>query len=169
MARPVCCRRIAFEPGVVYFKPAGVPLVSLTEVCLSLDELEAVRLADFEGLYQDQAAKRMNVSRQTFGRIVEQGRKKIADALVNGKALKIEGGKVEMEQKRKFQCAECAHTFEVPYGSHRPSTCPECHTTNIHRSDDDTGGGGGGGRGRCRRMGQCQRKNAGRAGKGEVK
>ena len=63
---------------------------------LTFDELEAIRLADFEGLYQEQAAKKMNISRQTFGRIVESAHKKIADALVNGKALSIEGGPFEL-------------------------------------------------------------------------
>jgi len=69
-------------------------LDSLEEVNLTLDELEAVRLADFDGLYQEDAAKKMNISRQTFGNIIEKAHKKIADALLNAKALKIEGGVV---------------------------------------------------------------------------
>lgn len=81
-------------PGARYFKPAGVPLHVLVEVGLTLDELEALRLADLEGLYQEQAAERMSVSRATFGRIVESARQKIADALVNGKAVRVEGGPV---------------------------------------------------------------------------
>jgi predicted DNA-binding protein (UPF0251 family) len=71
----------------------------LEEVNLALDELEAVRLADLEGLYQEDAAKKMNISRQTFGNIVNSAHKKIADALLNGKALKIEGGVVERVKK----------------------------------------------------------------------
>ena len=67
----------------------------LEEVNLTLDELEAVRLADFDGLYQEDAAKKMNISRQTFGNIVNAAHKKIADVLLHGKALKIEGGKVK--------------------------------------------------------------------------
>jgi len=67
----------------------------LEEVKLALDELEAVRLADLEGLYQEDAAKKMNISRQTFGNIINSAHKKIADALLNAKALKIEGGTVE--------------------------------------------------------------------------
>ncbi len=67
----------------------------LEEVNLTLDELEAVRLADFDGLYQEDAAKKMNISRQTFGSIIEKAHKKIADVLLNAKALKIEGGTVE--------------------------------------------------------------------------
>lgn len=85
-------RRVAALPTVPVFKPAGIPARDLEEVALTLDEFEALRLADYEGLYQEAAALRMGVSRQTFGRIVEAARKKVADALVNGKALRIEGG-----------------------------------------------------------------------------
>jgi predicted DNA-binding protein (UPF0251 family) len=68
----------------------------LEQVSLTVDELEAIRLADLEGLYQEKAAQRMNVSRQTFGRIIEAAHKKIADALVHGKALSITGGSIEV-------------------------------------------------------------------------
>jgi len=94
MSRPCRCRRVRCKPDTNYFKPRGIPLDILEEVNLTLDELEAVRLADLEGLYQEDAAKKMNISRQTFGNIIEMARKKIADALLNAKALKIEGGTV---------------------------------------------------------------------------
>ena len=68
----------------------------LQQVALTVDELEAIRLADLEGLYQEQAAQQMHVSRQTFGRILEAAHKKVAEALVNGKALSIEGGPIEV-------------------------------------------------------------------------
>ena len=71
MARPKRCRRIRSTPGSSYFKPRGIPLSVLEEVVLSFDEFEAVRLADLDGLYQDQAAEKMGISRQTFGRIIE--------------------------------------------------------------------------------------------------
>jgi len=74
----------------LYFKPRGIPLIDLEEVDLSLDELEAIRLADYEGLYHEQAAERMNISRSTFGRILGEARRKVAEAVVDGKALKIE-------------------------------------------------------------------------------
>ena len=96
MPRPRQCRRVAQLPQATFFKPRGVPLRVLQQVGLTVDELEALRLADLEGLYQEEAAGRMNVSRQTFGRIVEAARRKVADALVNGKALSIEGGPVEV-------------------------------------------------------------------------
>jgi len=97
MPRPRNCRRIGKKPASNYYKPRGIPLSVLEIVALTFDELEAVRLADLEGLYQEQAAEKMNVSRQTFGRIIESAHKKIADALVNGKALSIEGGHIEMD------------------------------------------------------------------------
>jgi len=92
MVRPCKCRHISGELGASYFKPRGIPCSSLIEVTLTLDELEALKLADLNGEYQEEAAKKMNVSRQTFGLIIEKARKKLADAIVNGKALKIEGG-----------------------------------------------------------------------------
>ncbi|MEN9979328.1 MAG: DUF134 domain-containing protein [candidate division WOR-3 bacterium] len=89
MPRRKCCRRIEFSPEVTFFKPRGVPLCQLEQVVLELDELEALRLADLEGHYQEQAAAMMGVSRPTFGRIVESARRKVAAALVGGKALVI--------------------------------------------------------------------------------
>ncbi len=94
MPRPFCPRHVQFVPGTTYFKPAGVPLRELEEVVLALDELEALRLADLQGLYQEQAAEQMKISRPTFARVVESARKKVADALSNGKALRLEGGPV---------------------------------------------------------------------------
>lgn len=90
MGRPKKCRRIDCTPSAYYFKPRGIPLINLEETSLSLDELEAVRLADLEGLYHENAAASMNVSRATFGRILSDGRRKIAEALIKGKALRIE-------------------------------------------------------------------------------
>jgi len=87
---------VAYLPQSNYYKPRGIPLSILQQITLTVDELEAVRLADLEGLYQEDAAKKMNVSRQTFGRILESAHRKIADALTNGKALLIEGGPIEI-------------------------------------------------------------------------
>jgi predicted DNA-binding protein (UPF0251 family) len=92
MPRPRLCRRVAFQPEVTYFKPAGVRMEELEESTLTIDELEAVRLKDLEGLEQEQSAKKMKISQPTFNRLLNSARKKIADALVNGKALKIQGG-----------------------------------------------------------------------------
>ena len=92
-------RKIGFIPGVTYFKPAGVPLCSLEETSMTLDEIEALRLADLDGLYQERAAKKMGISRPTFARIIETARRKVADALIHGKALRIEGGSVVVRGK----------------------------------------------------------------------
>ncbi|MBM3313351.1 DUF134 domain-containing protein, partial [candidate division WOR-3 bacterium] len=90
MPRPPNCRRIAGKPGACVFKPAGVPACRLKWLNLTLDEFEALRLADLDGLHQEQAANRMKVSRQTFGRTVENARRKVAQALSSGMALNIE-------------------------------------------------------------------------------
>jgi predicted DNA-binding protein (UPF0251 family) len=111
----------------------------LEEVVLTVDEFEAIRLADLGGLYQEQAAEKMNVSRQTFGRIIEAAHKKVAEALVKGKALKIEGGEFEMASMRKFRCSDCQHSWELPYGTGRPEGCPSCKSGNIHRAEEDRG------------------------------
>ena len=93
MSRPKKSRCIGCAPNSDYFKPKGIPLVELEEVCLSLDELEAIRLADYQGRYHVDAAAEMKISRATFGRIVNEARHKIAEALTQGKALRIEASK----------------------------------------------------------------------------
>lgn len=100
MPRPKCRRRVCGIPDRNYFKPRGIPSVELEEVILNLDEFEAIRLADYEQLYQEDAAAQMNISRQTFGRIIDSAHKKIADVLLNGKALKIEGGAIALSDTK---------------------------------------------------------------------
>lgn len=105
MARPVCERRLGRDPRPMLFKPAGIPACELSEVELGFDEAEALRLADLEGLYQEAAARSMGVSRQTFGRIVETARRKMADAVLNGKALRIEGGEIRLGEDEEMKIA----------------------------------------------------------------
>jgi uncharacterized protein len=121
-------------PGCGCFGPSLGP----GEITLALDEFEAVRLADFEGLYQERAAERMDVSRQTFGRIVEAARRKIAQALIEGKTLSIEGGAVEMTT---VKCSNCRHDCEVPAGAERPQACPRCRNAEPHRAEEENGQG----------------------------
>ena len=90
MARPLKCRRVACDVPARYFKPQGIPLCALEEIELALDEVEAMRLTDVDGLYQAEAAKRMGVSRQTLGAIVARAHEKVARAILEGKALRIE-------------------------------------------------------------------------------
>jgi predicted DNA-binding protein (UPF0251 family) len=96
MPRPLKCRRVAFLPGATYFKPAGIPLRVLDEIRLSVEEAEAIRLKDVEGLEQGEGAEKMNISRPTFQRVLASARQKIADALLSGKAIRIEGGNFEV-------------------------------------------------------------------------
>ena len=92
MPRPRKCRMVSQIPSVIYFKPRGIPMRQLAEVYLPLEGFEALRLADLEGCKHEEAAKKMNVSRQTFGRILSQARQSVAEALVHGFALRIDGG-----------------------------------------------------------------------------
>ncbi len=103
MARPPKCRIVDQEPAVTYFKPRGIPLRKLDEVTLTVEGLEAIRLSDVDGLDQDAAAKRMGISRQTFGRILAQARNTVARSIVEGLGLKIEGGHyvLSSEQQKK--------------------------------------------------------------------
>ena len=132
MTRPLKRRRVAFLPQATYFKPAGVPLRLLDEVILSIEEVEAIRLKDLERLEQGEAAERMNISRSTFQRVLASAQKKIADALLNGKAIRIEGGNFELAVRR-FRCI-AGHEWEVPFKtmiSAPPEVCPECETPSI--------------------------------------
>ncbi|MCR4335570.1 MAG: DUF134 domain-containing protein [archaeon] len=99
MPRPRIRRKVSVEPDVVYFKPAGVPMRTLEEVTLKIEEVEALHLANLEGLSQIKCAEKMNISQPTFHRTLESANKKISDALVNGKAIRIEGGTFEVEKE----------------------------------------------------------------------
>jgi hypothetical protein len=126
MPRPKCCRHVGELPGKTCFRPEGVvPTARPEEVLLNLDEYESLRLADLEGLYQGDAASRMNVSRQTFGRIVEAARRKVADVLVNGKVLRIEGGPVSIKIKETARCPRCRHAVGLGK-SGEAYPCPYC-------------------------------------------
>jgi len=142
-------------PGVTYFKPAGIPLTELEEVIVTLDELEALRLADLNGMYQEQAAEQMKISRPTFARIVEAARKKVAEALIQGKSLRLEGGPIttqgeetmpehdgqgpiESGRGRGHGCCGQRHGWGRGRGRH--GATPEATTDQK-------------GRGRCRRHG----------------
>jgi predicted DNA-binding protein (UPF0251 family) len=89
MVRPIKPRKLCFNPDVTYFKPRAIPLSSLEEVELRLDELEVLRFCDYKGLEQKEAAAKMNISQSTLQRILTSARKKVAEAIVEGKAIKI--------------------------------------------------------------------------------
>ncbi|WP_316977164.1 DUF134 domain-containing protein [Shumkonia mesophila] len=96
MPRPCKCRCVESLPGVIDFKPRGVPMHALQEVYLAFDGFEALRLSDLEGLDQGAAAERMGISRQTFGRILGAARRTVTRAIVEGMALRVEGGNVRL-------------------------------------------------------------------------
>jgi len=156
MPRPRCCRRIAGSPCARVFKPVGAPVPVLPqadgpladrpladrpladrpgdaeEVALSLEEFEAIRLADHEGLYQEQAAALMEVSRQTFGRTIAQARAKVARALVLGLCLRI-GPASTPQAPCDFCCAACGTCWQASHGRGRPKGCPACGANDFKR------------------------------------
>jgi predicted DNA-binding protein (UPF0251 family) len=126
MARP-CKKRFVsahLKPGS--FRPRGVAADRHAVLRLSLDELEALRLADLCGDAQDQAAAKMNISRQTFGRILERARSTVADALLNGKAIDIAGGPVTPSRRDTIRCRRCRRSWEVPVPVAATFRCPRC-------------------------------------------
>ncbi|MDJ0828845.1 MAG: DUF134 domain-containing protein [Desulfobacterales bacterium] len=134
MARPQKHRIVGFNPNTRYFKPRGIPMGELAKIRLTLDEFEAIRLADLQGLSHAQAGNKMGVSRATFSRIIQNARKTIADALINGKAISIEGGNYKIIcSDRTFICADCDNRWEETSGTGRPAGCPFCHSPNIGR------------------------------------
>ncbi len=128
MARPAKLRCVDRLPDIESFRPVGIPINDLQVIGLSLDELESIRLKDLEGLEQEQCAERMRISRPTFHRILQSARKKLADALINGKAIQIEGGNFELAQRR-FRCDNDGHEWNVPFevrANKLPVSCPKC-------------------------------------------
>ena len=89
MPRPEKRRMIRGSPNASYFKPAGIRMTELIEISLSMPEFEAIRLIDYEGISQTEAGSKMKISQSTLSRILSTGRKKIADAIINGKAIRI--------------------------------------------------------------------------------
>lgn len=96
MPRPRVCRRVGLKPECTYFKPAGSRLMDLEEVFLTVDEFEALRLKDLLGFEQEECARKMGISQPTFHRLVSCARKKVAEAIVKGRAIKIQGGTFKM-------------------------------------------------------------------------
>jgi len=136
MVRPQKNRLVHVDPKSDHFKPRGIPMIDLEEVQLTVDGLEALRLADFMGMSHEEAGAHMDVSRATFGRIVEQARRIVADALIHGKAISVEGGnyrRVDSSSNRPFLCDGCQHRWMEPPGTGRPPTCPACGGNDLHR------------------------------------
>lgn len=130
MPRPVKPRWIEFSPGITYFKPAGVPMRELEEILLGLDEVESLRLKDLVGLEQEQCAERMGVAQSTFQRILTSARNKVASALIEGKALRVEGGNC-LISPLVFTCSACGSTWENEDRSLGVPSCPRCGGKDV--------------------------------------
>lgn len=148
MPRPVKPRWVEFSPGVTYFKPAGIRMRDLDEVRLGLDEVEALRLKDLVGLEQEECAERMGVAQSTFQRILTAARNKVAVALIEGKALRVEGGNYLISPVL-FRCAECGSEWKNEDRSLTNPACPRCGSKDVVASrvlPDSGHGPGPGGR-----------------------
>ena len=118
MSRPPCCRRVRGAPATIVYGPQCARARRSVPIVMTLDEFEALRLAHLEQLYYEKAAAQMDVSRPTFGRIIESAHRKVAEALVHGRMLKIEGGAVRLDQPENPPCPWC-----VPGTNRRPDCC----------------------------------------------
>ena len=144
MARPLKERRIEKLPPVTHYKPAGIPLRSLEEITLTIEEMEAIRLADIELLDQAAAAERMEISRPTFHRILNKAHQKIAAALWQGQALRVDGGNFKIAHRcqtsqRHFTCDSCGHKWSLPHGTGQRChdlVCPTCQGSKVTRDEE---------------------------------
>ena len=130
MARPKICRCVELAPNATYFKPRGIPMRDLQEAVLAVEELEALRLADMEGLTASLAAERMGISRHTFGRTLAAARATVARALVQGLALRIEGGTYRMLTNSTCRPDIPQMTKEVETNGPEDSLLPERPLSN---------------------------------------
>jgi len=128
MGRPKKCRWVETEPGVTFFKPRGIPLRALEQKTITVDELEAMRLADYLELTQEEVAQKMQVSRPTVTRMLARAHRAVAEALVHGKAICIEGGDYRLGQ----QCSSCGQWAAVQEGE----PCPECCCQQAAEDED---------------------------------
>jgi len=134
--------RIVYEPPIyTEFKPTGVAGRSLDQMFFSIDEFEAIRLADYKGLSHEEAAEEMEISRSTFTRLIETARQKVAEFIGQGKLLIIEGGNIHF-RNNIIRCIDCGHMFKTTMATSF-SECPECKSTNMMNF------AGGFGHGRC--------------------
>ncbi|NLN40626.1 MAG: DUF134 domain-containing protein [Clostridiales bacterium] len=135
MSRARKKRRVRFLPKIRYFVPYKVPENQVKENILKIEELEALRLRDIEGLDQESCAIKMNISRQTYQRVLAEARKKIVDSLVNGKAIRIEGGNFDVHIGR-VKCLDCNNSWYESYDNfikigRGQFICPHCQSHDI--------------------------------------
>jgi len=141
MSRPKNNRTVHEPPIFSDFKPIGVPSTSLDTVSLTLDEFEALRLADYQSLSHQEASEEMGISRSTFTRLIEVARKKTIDFIINGRMLNIGGGNIHF-RNNIIKCQGCGHMFKTKFDD-TFTECPVCHSKNLLNL------AGGFGHGRC--------------------
>ena len=129
MSRPKSDRIVHEPPLFSDFKPIGVRGQDLEQILLTLDEFEAFRLADNMGLSHATAADEMEISRSTFTRLIEKARQKIAEFIIHGKLLSIEGGSIHFRNNIS-RCQSCGHMFKINI-SNTITECPACHSKNL--------------------------------------
>ncbi|MBC2581714.1 DUF134 domain-containing protein [Clostridium sp. DJ247] len=129
MPRPIKCRRVENLPEYTYFIPAGRRKCEIEDITIKVEELEAMRLKDIEELNQEECAERMHVSRQTFQNIIDSARKKIATAIIEGKAINISGGNYT-RNVCQFKCITCGNIYEIKYEEDR-NICPSCGSSDV--------------------------------------
>ena len=134
MPRKRCRRMVSYIPETNFFKPVGMPLRTLEVIQVKVEELEAIKLIDYNGYEQEKAAIEMGVSRKTLWRDLKSGRKKIAEALVEGKALLIKGGSFIVMQK--FKCNDCGLEWKMSFGNALPKVCIRCGGVSIERIEE---------------------------------
>lgn len=124
MSRPRKRRRVGLMPRVTCFKPVGLAEQPPVEQ-ISIDEMEALRLKDVEGLDQDSCASAMGVAQSTFQRILTGARRKLSRALWEGKAIRIEGGHYQLVPRQQ-RCGNCGHQWHHDQYPAREEHCPQC-------------------------------------------
>ncbi|MFT8316203.1 MAG: DUF134 domain-containing protein [Clostridium sp.] len=129
MPRPVKYRKIENLPQYTYFVPMGRRKCEIEDIIIKVEELEAIRLKDIEDLNQEECAKKMHISRQTFQNIIDNARKKIATAIIEGKAINISGGNYTMNICQ-FKCLVCNNIYEIKYEEDR-TICPICGSKQV--------------------------------------
>ena len=130
-------RHVHREPTVSVYKPAGTPAKELEEILLAVDEFEAIRLADYEGLNQREACTIMKISQPTFNRILASARNKIAQGIVEGQVLRIEGGRYVLgDGSGGLQCLDCDYRLDMD--KDQRNACPKCGSTKLRWQRWDT-------------------------------
>ena len=135
MSRPPKWRKVEFIPNIQYFVPFDVQTNNIEENILRIEEVEAIRLKDLEGLEQEECAEKMEVSRQTFQRILNTAREKIADSIINGKAIRIEGGNFT-RNICPIHCLDCEKEWKESYENFEKIingnyVCPNCQSKKV--------------------------------------